>query len=62
MKKIPEDFHALYDVGFRALTASLRLETAGHSWLAAEVPDVVVQYDEATQLIFSGNRCCACKG
>jgi extracellular elastinolytic metalloproteinase len=54
-KQIPEDFHALYDRGFRTARRTLsptppQLETAGHSRLAADVPDLVVEYDEATQL------------
>ncbi len=52
-KKIPENFHAMYDVGLRAargipFTTSPR--TTGINRLSAEVPDLVVNYDEATQL------------
>jgi len=51
---LPEDFHALYDRGFRAargiVAAALPLETAGLSRLSREVPDLVVEYDQATQL------------
>lgn len=50
----PEDFHALYDRGFRAArgiaAAATPGETAGHRRLADEVKDVDVQYDSATQL------------
>jgi extracellular elastinolytic metalloproteinase len=54
-RKIPEDFHALYDRGVRAARGTLpavspRLETTGHDRLAEDVPDLVVDYDEATQL------------
>jgi extracellular elastinolytic metalloproteinase len=54
-RKIPEDFHALYDQGFRAARGTLpeapaRLETAGRDRLSEDVPDLVVDYDEATQL------------
>jgi hypothetical protein len=50
----PEDFHALYDRGFRAArgiaAAATPGETAGHRRLADEVKDVDVHYDAATQL------------
>jgi extracellular elastinolytic metalloproteinase len=50
----PEDFHALYDRGFRAArgiaAAATPGETAGHRRLADEVKDVDVHYDSATQL------------
>jgi len=54
-RKIPEDFHALYDPGFRTARGTLpeapvRLETAGRDRLSEDVPDLVVDYDEATQL------------
>lgn len=54
-RKVPGNFHALYDRGFRAArgalpTPSAQMETAGHERLAAEVPDLVVDYDEATRL------------
>jgi extracellular elastinolytic metalloproteinase len=55
MKKIPEDFHALYDPGFRAARGTLaqapsHLETAGHDRLSEDVSDLAVNYDEATRL------------
>jgi extracellular elastinolytic metalloproteinase len=51
----PNDFHALYDRGFRAsrgLTPALPIEgkTPGHRRLAKEVEDLDVHYDQATQL------------
>jgi hypothetical protein len=52
---LPEDFHALYDRGFRAsrgitpVTATPP-ETPGHSRLAESVRGLDVQYDPATQL------------
>jgi extracellular elastinolytic metalloproteinase len=50
----PEDFHALYDRGFRSArgitAAATPAETAGHRRLADEVKDVDVHYDSATQL------------
>jgi extracellular elastinolytic metalloproteinase len=54
-RKVPGNFHALYDRGFRAArgalpTPSAQAETVGHERLAADVPDLVVNYDEATQL------------
>src|SRR4051794_6714041 len=53
-RKIPEDFHALYDRGFQAahgvLPVTPQLETAGLERLSADMPDLVVDYDEATQL------------
>ena len=52
---LPGDFHALYDRGFRAArgivpTAAPQARSAGHTRLAAEVPDLEVEYDQATQL------------
>ena len=52
---LPEDFHALYDRGFRAArgivpTVSPQTRSSGHTRLAAEVPDLEVDYDQATQL------------
>ena len=54
-RKVPDNFHALYDHGFRAArgalpTPSAQAETVGHKRLAADVPDLEVDYDEATQL------------
>lgn len=54
-QQIPEDFHALYDLGARAERGTLPrttqpTETDGHSRLAEDVPDLTVDYDEATQL------------
>jgi extracellular elastinolytic metalloproteinase len=50
----PDDFHALYDRGFRAARgvspAAAPSETAGHRRLASDVKDVDVHYDQATQL------------
>jgi extracellular elastinolytic metalloproteinase len=55
MKRIPGNYHALYDRGFRAARGTLpdapaRLETAGHDRLSEDVSDLVVDYDEATRL------------
>ena len=55
MKQIPENFHALYDQGFRTArgtqpAAPPQLATAGHNRLAGDVPDVELNYDEATGL------------
>src|SRR5262245_58652393 len=52
---LPEDFHALYDRGFRAargITPAVAPQprSAGHTRLAADVPDLEVDYDQATQL------------
>ena len=52
---LPEDFHALYDRGARASRGvapamAVRPRSAGHTRLAAEVPDLEVDYDQATQL------------
>jgi hypothetical protein len=52
-RKVPDNFRALYDRGFRAArgtlpTPSAQPKTAGHERLAADVPDLVVEYDEAT--------------
>jgi extracellular elastinolytic metalloproteinase len=54
-KEVPANFHALYDRGFRVARgiqpkAPLQAGTAGHTRLSADVPDLVVEYDEATQL------------
>src|ERR671912_501155 len=54
-RKVPDDFHALYDRGFRAARGALpapsaQAETVGHERLAADVLDLAVDYDEATQL------------
>jgi extracellular elastinolytic metalloproteinase len=54
-KEVPENFHALYDRGFRAARgiqpkAPPQAGTAGHTRLSADVPDLMVEYDEATQL------------
>jgi hypothetical protein len=54
-RRLPEDFHALYDSGARAArglrpAAAASPRTAGHGRLAQDVPDLVVDYDEATQL------------
>lgn len=50
---VPDDFHALYDAGFRAargtpLPMGAAAHTAGHSRLADETADLDVQYDAAT--------------
>jgi extracellular elastinolytic metalloproteinase len=52
---LPEDFHALYDRGFRAArgivpTVSPETRSSGHTRLAGDVPDLEVDYDQATQL------------
>jgi hypothetical protein len=51
---VPENFHALYDRGFRAsrgiAPAAAPVETPGHRRLAQEVRDVDVQYDQTTQV------------
>jgi extracellular elastinolytic metalloproteinase len=54
-QEVPANFHALYDRGFRAARgiqpkAPPQAGTAGHTRLAADVPDLEVEYDEATQL------------
>jgi extracellular elastinolytic metalloproteinase len=54
-KEVPADFHALYDQGFRAARglqpkAPPQAGTPGHSRLSADVPGLMVEYDEATQL------------
>jgi extracellular elastinolytic metalloproteinase len=54
-KKIPGNFHALYDQGVRAARGTLpeapaRAQSAGHERLSEDVSDVVVDYDEATRL------------
>jgi extracellular elastinolytic metalloproteinase len=53
--RVPGNFHALYDRGCRAArgalpTPSAQMETAGHERLTADVPDLMVDYDEATRL------------
>lgn len=54
VKAFPENFHALYDRGFRSArgiaAAATPAETAGHRRLADEVKDLDVHYDSATQL------------
>ena len=52
---LPENFHALYDRGFRAArgvtpAAVTPQETAGHQRLAHHVRGLLVHYDPATQL------------
>lgn len=52
---LPENFHALYDRGFRssrgiAPESVAARETAGHKRLARKVEGLDVQYDSATQL------------
>ena len=52
---VPDDFHALYDRGFRASrgivpTAAAPQETPGHRQLARAVEDLDVSYDQVTQL------------
>ena len=53
-RELPQDFHALYDRGFRTargtLAAAPGAETVGHRRLHEARPDVEVVYDEATQL------------
>jgi hypothetical protein len=51
-KPVPEDFHALYDAPSRVARAGLAAEVpaAAVDRLAADVPDLTVDYDEATQL------------
>jgi extracellular elastinolytic metalloproteinase len=52
-RKIPENFHAMYDVGFRSargIPFRTSPRATGIGRLSAEVPDIVVSYDEATQL------------
>jgi hypothetical protein len=53
-KRYPEDFHALYDTGFKRArgfaAAPAPRETTGHKKLTAEVPGLLVDYDEGTQL------------
>ena len=54
-RRLPEDFHALYDMGFRAARRTMPRalqgnNTAGHRRLSAVVPDVQVNYDDATHL------------
>ena len=52
---VPDDFHALYDRGFRASrgivpTAAAPQETPGHRQLSRGVEDLDVSYDQVTQL------------
>ena len=54
-QEFPKDFHALYDPEFRARRGTLSADSAqaepdGLNRLLADVPDLVVNYDEATQL------------
>ncbi|MGH3565049.1 MAG: M36 family metallopeptidase [Pseudonocardia sp.] len=54
-ERLPEDFHALYDAGVRAergtTVGSLAPSgTVGHARLTDAVPDLTVDYDDATQL------------
>ena len=54
-QQVPEDFHALYDMGVRAARRTMpralqAVATAGHRRLSADVPDVQVDYDDATHL------------
>ena len=54
-KEVPANFHALYDQGFQAARgiqpkAPPQGGTAGHTRLSADVPDLDIEYDEATQL------------
>jgi extracellular elastinolytic metalloproteinase len=50
----PEDFHALYDSGFKTArgfaAAPAAAETAGHQKLRGTVPELAVDYDDATNL------------
>jgi extracellular elastinolytic metalloproteinase len=61
-RKVPEDFHALYEGDFRAargLRRGARLEeNAGHARMREDMPDVEVSYDDATglpKLVSSGD-------
>src|SRR5262245_2043159 len=52
---LPENFHALYDQGFRASrgivpAATAAPQTEGHRRMAREVRGLEVHYDSATQL------------
>jgi extracellular elastinolytic metalloproteinase len=54
-RHVPEDFHALYDRPSRAVrgipgTPPAQPQSAGYRRLAAEMPDLIISYDEATQL------------
>jgi hypothetical protein len=54
-QQFPENFHALYDRGFRAargivLATATPAETKGHARLAREVEGLGVYYDQSTQL------------
>ncbi|MGH8066777.1 MAG: M36 family metallopeptidase [Candidatus Entotheonellia bacterium] len=54
-RHFPENFHALYDRPSRAVrgirgTPPAQPQSVGSRRLAAEVPDLIVSYDEATQL------------
>lgn len=53
--QFPEDYHALYDPAFRASRGTqprgaARAEPPGLERLLTEIPDLVVSYDEVTQL------------
>jgi extracellular elastinolytic metalloproteinase len=51
---VPDDFHALYDRGFRAsrgiVPPAAPQETPGHRQLARRVEDLDISYDQVTQL------------
>jgi extracellular elastinolytic metalloproteinase len=51
--KVPENFHALYDLPSRAARgvamAAPRVESQAVARMVGEVPDLAIQYDEATQ-------------
>ena len=54
-RHVPENFHALYDRPSRAVrgipgTPPAQPHSAGYRRLAAEMPDLIISYDEATQL------------
>ncbi|MEQ1910602.1 MAG: M36 family metallopeptidase [Vicinamibacterales bacterium] len=54
-KKVPDNFHALYDPAARAArglvaTRAAGVQHRGVERLAADVPDVIVHLDEATQM------------
>ena len=54
-QQVPDNFHALYDRGFRASRGIVPNsvtppETEGHSRLSAKVADLGVHYDQSTQL------------
>ncbi|HEX8098284.1 MAG TPA: M36 family metallopeptidase, partial [Pyrinomonadaceae bacterium] len=53
--RYPENFHGLYDRGFRAsrgvvASAAPQARSAGHARMAADYPDLQIEYDPATQL------------